>query len=115
MSLPSRELLSAARALYESYAEGRLERLIIERARSAGGVGTPLPLEAFERLGAAIEGVEDSQASAAEIVAARVIARGYCGTEQDLEVDDDAECSPGEDGVWVSAWVLVPPEMGGPR
>lgn len=112
MSMPDKELLSAALALYEAYAEGRLERLIIERARYAGaacgGVGTPPPIEAFERLGVAIEGVEDSRANDTEIETARHILESYCGTEQDLEVDDDAEHSPGEDGMWVSSWVLVP-------
>lgn len=112
MSMPDKELLSAARALYEAYAEGRLERLIIGRARDAGaacgGVGTPPPIEALERLGVAIEGVEDSRASDTEIETARHILESYCGTEQDLEIDSDAECSPGEDGVWVGCWVLVP-------
>lgn len=104
MSSSSNELLSAARALYEAYADGRLERLITSRQAAH----LDAPIEALERLGAAIEGVEEGRASDSEIASARDIAESYCGTENDLEVDDDAERSASKEGVWVSAWVWVP-------
>lgn len=34
-------------------------------------------------------------------------AQSKCAGDSDVEVDDDAEISTGEDGVWVQAWVFV--------
>ena len=49
----------------------------------------------------------EERATPEEIEAAR---RDFA--DDDLEIDDDAAVSRGNDGVWVSAWVYVPNEDG---
>lgn len=41
-----------------------------------------------------------------EVAAAR---NAHCvGSDHEIEIDEPAEVSRGEDGVWVKAWVFVP-------
>ena len=41
----------------------------------------------------------------------RQVARDiYCDSSCDIEIDDDASLSEGEEGTWVMAWVWVPKE-----
>ena len=55
-------------------------------------------------LDALIEGMDrDRETYAAAVEKA---AHFFC-TDDDTEIDDDPIVAPGEDGVWVSAWVWV--------
>ena len=82
------ELISAAKAVVENWEHGDL----------AGAVS---------RLDMALLNIE--QASFEEIEAAR---ETYVeGSNDDIEIDDEALRSRSPNGVWVQAWVYVPNEV----
>lgn len=85
------ELAEAARAMLAAY----------------GNCGSPRQQKAADALQAAIDKHSQYAAVPELIEEARAVASNF-GDGYDVEVDDDAQTSLNDHGVWVSAWVHVP-------
>ena len=73
-----------------------------EMLAAYGNCGSPRQQKAADALADCIKTADQFKATAEQVQAARA---QYATDE--MEVDDDASTSPGEDGVWVSAWLWV--------
>jgi hypothetical protein len=73
-----------------------------EMIAAYGNCGSPRQQEAANALQKCINDAEQYKAEPGLIEEARA---QYA--DDDLEIDDDATTSPGDDGTWVSAWVWM--------
>lgn len=76
-----------------------------EMIAAFGNCGSPRQQRAADALAEAIKLAKESAATPAEIEAARD--EYAIGSDDNIEIDDDASTSRADAGTWVSAWVWV--------